>query len=238
MGNGTDQMKDVIGAACGLWIGLALAAQAQSPVVVELFTSQGCSSCPPADAFMERLVEDPGVIALSLHVDYWDYIGWADAFAKPQFTERQKAYARAVGSRMIYTPQIVVGGLDRVEGSQPAVVEGLVQKHNAVAQPVTLAATRTGDRLVVRAEAAAPLAGPARVQLVRYLPEKTVTIERGENAGKTVTYRNIVTSWTVLGEWDGAGPYEAEAEVAGPERAAVIVQAAGPAGVLAAARAD
>ena len=231
-------MKDVIGTACGLWLGLAVAAQAGPPVVVELYTSQGCSSCPPADVFMERLAADPGVIALSLHVDYWDYIGWADSFARPQFTERQKAYARAAGSRMIYTPQIVVGGLDQVEGSQPELVAALVQKHQAEAVPVALAVERSGERLVVKAETAVPLAGPARVQLVRYLPEKTVTIERGENAGKTVTYRNIVTSWTVLGEWDGAGPYEAEAEVAGPERAAVIVQAAGPAGVLAAARAD
>lgn len=231
-------MKDVIGAACALWLGFGVAVQAQPPVVVELYTSQGCSSCPPADAFMEALAADPEVIALSLHVDYWDYIGWADRFARPQFTERQKAYARAVGSRTIYTPQIVVGGMDRVEGSQPGVVAALVDKHNAVAAPVTLAVERSGTRLSVTAETLAPLAGPARVQLVRYRPEETVTIERGENAGKTVTYHNIVTSWTVLGEWDGAAPFTAEAELAGPERTAVIVQAAGPGGVLAAARAD
>lgn len=231
-------MKDVIGTACGLWLGFALAVQAEPPVVVELFTSQGCSSCPPADVFMEALAADPDVIALSLHVDYWDYIGWADSFAKPQFTERQKAYARAAGSRMIYTPQIVVGGLDRVEGSQPEVVADLVRKHRAVAPPVALSVARSGGQLNVTAETAVPLAGPARVQLVRYRPEQTVTIERGENAGKTVTYRNIVTSWTVLGEWDGATPFTAEAEVDGPERTAVIVQAAGPGGVLAAARAD
>ena len=231
-------MKDVIGTACGLWLGLAVAAQAGPPVVVELYTSQGCSSCPPADVFMERLAADPGVIALSLHVDYWDYIGWADSFARPQFTERQKAYARAAGSRMIYTPQIVVGGLDQVEGSQPELVAALVQKHQAEAVPVALAVERSGERLVVKAETAVPLAGPARVQLVRYRPEQTVTIERGENAGKTVTYRNIVTSWTVLGEWDGVAPFAAEAEIAGPERTAVIVQTAGPGGVLAAARDD
>lgn len=231
-------MKDVIGTACGLWLGLALAVQAEPPVVVELYTSQGCSSCPPADVFMEDLAADPDVIALSLHVDYWDYIGWADSFAKPQFTERQKAYARAAGSRMIYTPQIVVGGMDRVEGSQPEVVAELVRKHRAVAPVVALSVARSGRQLSVTAESAAPLAGPARVQLVRYRPEQTVTIERGENAGKTVTYRNIVTSWTVLGDWDGAAPFAAEVAVDGPERAAVIVQAAGPGGVLAAARAD
>lgn len=231
-------MKDVIGTACGLWLGLALAVQAEPPVVVELFTSQGCSSCPPADVFMEDLAADPDVIALSLHVDYWDYIGWADSFAKPQFTERQKAYARAAGSRMIYTPQIVVGGMDRVEGSQPEVVAELVRKHRAVAPMVALSVARSGGQLSVTAESAAPLTGPARVQLVRYRPEQTVMIERGENAGKTVTYRNIVTSWTVLGDWDGVTPFTAEAEVDGPERTAVIVQAAGPGGVLAAARAD
>lgn len=231
-------MKDVIGTALGLWLGFAAMAGAEQPVVVELFTSQGCSSCPPADAFMQALTADPGVLALSLHVDYWDYIGWADSFAKPQFTERQKAYARAIGSRTIYTPQIVVAGAERVEGSQPAVVADLVAKHMGAPQPVALTLTRSGERLSLTAESAAPLPGPARVQLVRYRPEQTVEIERGENAGKTVTYRNIVTSWTVLGEWDGTAPFEAEAEVEGSDRVAVIVQAAGPGGVLAAARGD
>lgn len=231
-------MKHMLGAACGLWLCLAGAGAAQTPVVVELFTSQGCSACPPADAFIEELVSDPSVIALSLHVDYWDYIGWPDSFAKPQFTERQKAYARAEGSRTIYTPQLVVGGTDRVEGTQPGLVHDLLRRHQAVSHDVSLQLDRQGDSMAVRLAAPMPLAAPARVQLVRYRPEQTVTIERGENAGRTVTYRNIVTEWSVLGEWDGTAPFEVQASVPGSDPAVVIVQAAGPAGILAAGRAD
>ena len=104
------QMRQIISAVCGMWFCLPAAGLAQSSegVLVELYTSQGCSACPPADAFLAELAQTKGVIALSLHVDYWDYIGWEDEFADPEFTERQKMYARAAGSRMIYTPQMVV----------------------------------------------------------------------------------------------------------------------------------
>jgi len=104
-------------------LALSGAAQAEGqPVVVELFTSQGCSSCPTADEFLMELAQRPDIIALSMHVDYWDYIGWKDTFAQPKFTSRQKAYAKAIGSRTIYTPQMIVNGLDRVEGNSPDTV--------------------------------------------------------------------------------------------------------------------
>jgi hypothetical protein len=207
-------------------------------VVVELYTSQGCSSCPPADEMVATLAADPGVIVLALHVDYWDYIGWADQFAQPKFTERQKGYARAIGSRTIYTPQLIVGGIDRIEGVAPEALAAALARHREAAPRVRLTAVRTGDRIDIRAEAMAPLAAPARVQLVRIDPEETVTIERGENAGRTITYRNIVTDWQAVAEWPGSGPLEIIASAPGDEPAVVIVQEAGPAGILAAARVD
>ena len=185
---------------------------------------------------MAELASDPDVIALSLHVDYWDYIGWKDTFANPQFTKRQKAYARAINSRTIYTPQMIVGGVDRVEGNDPMKVANTVRLHAGMASPVTLTLTRVGGKVVIRTEADPPLAANAQVQLVRYAPEQTVKIGRGENAGREVTYHNIVTSWTDLGTWDGAAPLTLEADVAGSDRVVVIVQSDGPAKVLAAAR--
>lgn len=224
-------------AACGLWAASA-SVQAEPAVVVELYTSQGCSSCPPADEFMDVLVRDPRVIPLSLHVDYWDYIGWADSFADPKFTERQKAYARAIGSRTIYTPQMIVGGTDRVEGYSPDEVQAFIEAHFASHSNVTLVVERKGDLVLIRAEADPPLTAPVRVQLVRYTPAQTVTIERGENAGREVTYRNIVTSWEHVADWAGDGPLELAAPLSGDDPAVVILQEEGPAHILAAARLD
>lgn len=235
-------MRHIVSATFGLCLAAAGMAQAQSTsrsaVVVELFTSQGCASCPPADDFFAELAQDPDVIPLALHVDYWDYIGWADKFADPKFTDRQKAYARMAGSRMIYTPQLIVGGLDQVEGNQPAEVEALIRRHLDAAQGVTLTLERRGDEIVIRAAAQGAFAEPVRVQLVRFRPEETVTIERGENAGRTVTYRNIVTSWQALGDWTGEGPLALEASAPGRDPAVVILQKSGPSAILAAARID
>lgn len=227
--------RQLVSATFGLWLGLSGAALAQtSPVLVELYTSQGCSSCPPADAFMEELVKSPDVIALSLHVDYWDYIGWRDTFASPHFTQRQKAYAKAVGSRMIYTPQMIVGGLDRVEGNDPAQVSEAIRRQQARVSPVRLTVTRDGDQIFIQAEADPPLSAPARIQVVRYLPEATVAIGRGENEGREVTYTNIVTDWQAVADWPGQAPLELTAAAAGPDPVVVIVQSDGPADVLAA----
>ncbi len=227
----------IVSAACGLWAGCA-SVQAEPAVVVELYTSQGCSSCPPADEFMEVLANDPRVIPLSLHVDYWDYIGWEDSFADPKFTERQKAYARAVGSRTIYTPQMIVGGTDRVEGHSPDEVQAYIEAHFAGASGVTLVVERKGDLVLIRAEADPPLTNPVRVQLVRYTPAETVSIERGENAGREVTYRNIVTSWEHVADWAGDSPLELAAPLSGNDPAVIILQENGPAQILAAARLD
>lgn len=229
-------MRHLVSAACGLWAACAAPVIAENAVVVELYTSQGCSSCPPADAFLETLVDDPRVIPLSLHVDYWDYIGWEDSFADPKFTERQKAYARAEGSRMIYTPQMIVDGEDRIEGYAPDELAGFLAAHLTETSPITLVVERQGDMIVIRADADPPLTAPVRVQLVRYQPQETVLIERGENAGKEVTYRNIVTSWETLGDWPGTAPLELSAPATGSQPAVVILQEDGPAAILSAAR--
>lgn len=225
--------------AGGLWLAAMAPVGAQSkPVVVELYTSQGCSSCPPADAFMAELVNDPQVIALALHVDYWDYIGWKDEFAHAAFTDRQKGYARAVGSRTIYTPQFIVNGMDRIEGVNPEAVQSLIRMHQETASGVTIMLQRDGDRLVIRAVADSALAAPVAVNLVRYIPKQTVTIERGENVGLTVDYHNIVTELSTLQDWTGAAPLELETTVEGSGPVAVFLQTAGHGAILAAARLD
>jgi hypothetical protein len=231
-------MRHFVSAACGLWLTAAIPLQAEPVVVVELYTSQGCSSCPPADEFVAMLASNPQILPLALHVDYWDYIGWEDKFAHPKFTDRQRAYARAVGSRTIYTPQLIIGGSDRIEGFAPTETAERLRAHMEAGTPVRLTVTREGNRLVIRAEADPPLTEPVRVQLVRYRPSETVTIERGENAGKTITYTNIVTSWERLEDWSGREPLEVSAPFDGDEPGAVIVQQDGPAAILAAARVE
>ena len=231
-------MRQIVSAACGLWLCAAFAASGQqspSPVVVELYTSQGCSSCPPADALLAELAQAPGVIPLALHVDYWDYIGWKDEFAHPGFTNRQKSYAKAAGERMIYTPQMIVGGVERVVGHEPASVAEAIARMSAMPSPVRLTIRREGGQIVIRAEADPPLDAPAMVQLVGYREGVTVDIGHGENAGLAVDYRNIVTSWERLGDWSGQEPLQLTAPVAGDTPFVVIVQRQGPAEILAAA---
>nr|WP_241699829.1 DUF1223 domain-containing protein [Tabrizicola sp. SY72] len=235
-------MRQIVSAACGL--GFCLTAPqlagaegvSEPGVVVELYTSQGCSSCPPADALMEELVRQPGVIALSLHVDYWDYIGWQDTFGNARFTARQKAYAHAAGEKMIYTPQIIVAGGERLVGNEGAAVASAVQRGAGRQGGVALTLTREGDLVRIDAQAAQPLPAPVRVQLVRYLPQQTVEIAGGENAGQIVTYSNIVTDWQIVGEWAGQEPLALTVPAAGSAPVVVILQNEGPSDIIAAAR--
>ena len=233
-------MRPIITATCGLWLCLqgAAFAQSQPVVVIELYTSQGCSSCPPADDFLAMLAMDPSILPLALHVDYWDYIGWADKFADAKFTDRQKDYAHQAGSRSIYTPQMIVGGLDRVEGYKREETGELIRKHLDAAQDIGLTVDRKGNILTIHADANASLGGNTKVQLVRYTPLETVNIERGENAGRTITYYNIVRSWQTIGDWSGAAPLDLQANVKGDEPLVVIVQQDGPSYIVAAARLD
>jgi hypothetical protein len=233
-------MRQIITATCGLWLCLqgAAFAQSQPVVVVELYTSQGCSSCPPADDFLAMLAMDPSIMPLALHVDYWDYIGWADSFGSADYTERQKQYAHQAGSRSIYTPQMIVGGLDRVEGYKREETGALIRKHLDAAQDIGLTVNRKGNTVTIRANATATLGGNTAVQIVRYMPSETVNIERGENAGRSITYYNIVKSWQTVGDWSGAEPLDLQANVKGNDPLVVIVQQDGPAYIVAAARLD
>lgn len=235
-------MRQIVSAACGLGFcltvpQLGLAQSVSEPgVVVELYTSQGCASCPPADALMEQLVQQPGVIALSLHVDYWDYIGWQDTFGNARFTARQKAYAHAAGEKMIYTPQIIVAGGERLVGNEGEAVAVAVQRGAGRPSDVALKLSRDGDMVTISAQSPAPLPAPVRVQLVRYLPQQTVEIAGGENAGQIVTYSNIVTDWQIVGEWAGQEPLDLTVPAAGSAPVVVILQNEGPSDIIAAAR--
>ena len=194
------------------------------PVVVELYTSQGCSSCPPADAMLHELAMRDDVIALALHVDYWDYIGWKDVFGRPENTARQHAYARAANATTVYTPQMIIGGVDHVIGSRPMQVMDAVQARNREGNLVNISLRRAGDRVLITA--ATSTRGDYVVQLVRYTPEETVEIGRGENAGLNLSYAHIVTSWDVISRWDGRSALALEANAAGSDPVVVIVQQA------------
>lgn len=238
----TQQGLRVLGIGCALALtpvaGQAEEARAPAPVVLELFTSQGCISCPPADALFARLADEPGVIALALHVDYWDYLGWTDDFAHPTYTERQKRYAQAAGAKMIYTPQLIIGGTARLQGAREAEIRAEIAEQAAMPARVDLRVTRMGEAVLIEAEADPPLDHPAILSLVRYLPGQDVEIARGENAGQAITYRNIVNSWSVVAEWGGQAPLSISLPVLGDTPLVVLVQEQGPGPVLAALRVD
>ncbi|KMW57015.1 hypothetical protein AIOL_001973 [Candidatus Rhodobacter oscarellae] len=229
-------LRGLIAAAVFAVSSLGGMAQAgERAVVIELYTSQGCSSCPPADALLHELAQRDDVIPLALHVDYWDYIGWKDEFARPEHTTRQKAYAHAAGQRTIYTPQMIVGGRDHVVGYKPMRLAELIEQHRSLAQSVEITLTRDGANLTVAAVRTAPT-GQMVVQLVQYQPSASVSIRRGENKGRTLDYANIVTDWQVLDNWDGAEPLSLQAEVDAAYPVVVLVQEPGAGAILAAAR--
>ncbi|SNR27144.1 DUF1223 domain-containing protein [Puniceibacterium sediminis] len=207
----------------------------QSPVVVELYTSQGCSSCPTADALLAELSARDDVIPLALHVDYWDYIGWKDRYAIPAFTARQKGYAAALGNRSIYTPQMIVNGKHDAVGNRPKDVAALIKAHKAVPTAVTLEISRNGGMLNIRASSVRNV-GPTEIELVRYIPQESVVIKRGENAGRTLPYSHIVTDWNVIGQWNGQGSFSTTARVTGNAPVVVLVQGSNYGPIFAAAR--
>ena len=175
--------------------------------VVELFTSQGCGKCPPADALLGRLAADPTLVTLTYAVDYWDYLGWKDTAARPEFSQRQRAYADGRGDRAVYTPQVVVDGRAHVVGSDrdaiDTAVTGFAEKSEGPIVDVEVETTR--DALVVRIADAPAEVGTVRatVWLARYDRSRTVRIGRGENSGRTVTYTHLVKSLQPIGMWKG-----------------------------------
>ena len=188
----------------------AAAAQAQGgapasrPVVIELFTSQGCSSCPPADAFLGELAKRPDVLALGFHVDYWDYIGWKDPYASKLASQRQRLYARAFDLPYVYTPQIVVNGEAQAVGSERGDVENALKRiaaHPPAGPSLDLALERDGT-LAVRIGAGKEES--ATVWLACFDREHKTPVARGENAGSTLTNYRVVRHFEAIGNWKGA----------------------------------
>ena len=178
------------------------------PVLVELFTSQGCSSCPPADAFLTELAARDDVVALGMHVDYWDYLGWRDELAIPEFTRRQAAYNERLKSRYkLVTPQMVINGRVQIAGVHRARVGEAVRKFGREVEAFRFEAGRVGNRLSVlvapRTGGGTAAASRFDIFFARIDPAVRIHIERGENAGRTVTYSNVVASWERLGSWNG-----------------------------------
>ena len=193
--------RGVIAIAALALAAFAGAALAKPPVVVELFTAQGCSSCGKASAYVAGLAGDKDVLPLTFAVDYWDYLGWKDTFAKPEFTDRQKAYAKRLGIAEVYTPQVVVGGAGQTAGVKSQAVERLLREARRVRlDPPDM--ILEGDQARVGSGRRPP--GGADVWLVRYDPrEQTIEVKDGDNRGQSVTERNVVVQLERLGAWKG-----------------------------------
>jgi hypothetical protein len=213
---------------------LALASDAAHPTVIELFQSQGCSSCPPAEANVGAVSDRADVLALAFEVDYWDRLGWKDTFSKHAWTERQYAYARALARDGVYTPQVVVNGRVEGDGLEPSGLAGLISRGDRGA-----GGPRVGfsGAAVTVGGGAAP-AGGADVWLARYIPHPVeVTIPRGENAGHTLPYKDVVREMVLIGHWRGEAATFSLPGGSDPGLAeAAIVQANGAGPILAAAK--
>ncbi|PTM51785.1 DUF1223 domain-containing protein [Phreatobacter oligotrophus] len=192
------------------FVGGPASAQQRPSAVLELFTSQGCSSCPPADRYIAEMADRPDVIALTLAVDYWDYLGWRDTLANPIHAKRQKAYAYMRGDRQIYTPQMIINGVGHAIGSDRAAIQRVTEQSRgqpgALSVPVSLRVSGDTITLVLPASinGVSP-ENPATIFLFGVSSRQPVDITRGENRGQTMIYRNVVRSHANLGEW-GGGP--------------------------------
>jgi hypothetical protein len=218
-------------------------ASAEPRAVIELFTSQGCSSCPPADKLAGELARDPSLIVMSLPIDYWDYLGWKDTLALPGHTNRQRAYSRARGDREVYTPQVVVNGVTHVLGSDKSAIDGAIaethKQPGMLSLPVGLSVA--GDQISVTVPAAKDTA-KGEIWLCPITRNVSVEVGRGENSGHTITYHNVVRRWVKLGDWTGAARSfkvpVSDVTAVGGDTVAVVVQEGtkeAPAGMLGAA---
>src|SRR5262249_7132832 len=213
-------------------------ALADPRAVIELFTSQGCSSCPPADKLLGDLARDPSLIAMSLPIDYWDYIGWKDTLAKPRHSARQRSYAKSRGDGEVYTPQVVINGVARAVGSEKDQIDKAIEQSRRsgtiLSVPVKVAAADGKVSISVlapesgaKANALASLdGGKGEVWLCALSKAVPVAIGRGENEGRTVIYHNVVRRWVKLGDWSGsAGTFSVPlSDLAAADEVAVVVQ--------------
>ena len=191
-------------AALALTLGTAAPCLAKRQVVLELYTSQGCSSCPPADALIGRLAERADLLALSLPVTYWDMLGWRDTFASEANTRRQKSYAAAMGRGGVYTPQIIVDGMADVVGSREAQLEAAISARRADMRdlPVSVSASPEAVHIGV-GSLAEKSANDATVWLLHVLSHASVRVAAGENKGRSMDYRNVVRDIRAVAIWKG-----------------------------------
>ena len=207
-------------------------ARAQNKPILELFTSQGCSSCPPADALLEKYIASGNVIALSLPVDYWDRLGWKDTFASPAYSKRQREYATGRGDGQVYTPQLVVNGRSHANGSSRSEIDSLIAAAQASPDNNRVATTLHWDadtlKIDIAAASSGSKSGPATILVATVQTRGSVEIGRGENSGNTLIYHNIVRSLKAVGTWSGAAvsiqvPRES-ISVANTQSVAVLIQ--------------
>lgn len=219
----------------GLCAALSGPVAADDAVVVELFTSQGCSSCPPADALVAELSTRDDLIVLAFHVDYWNYLGWRDVFGSAANTRRQRSYAEALGERMIYTPQMVIDGEVAVVGSRRQQALDEIAVAAATPHVVDVTVVEDGDEIVATL-APRDTAAKGRVLLFFYEPPTAVAIGRGENGGRRFTYHNVVRTWMALGGYAGEARTFRAPKPQDARGVAVLVQEAGNRRVLGAGR--
>ena len=196
--------------ALGVCAAMAIArpAFADPRAVVELFTSQGCSSCPAADKLLGELARDPNLIALSLPIDYWDYLGWKDTLADARFTARQKAYSRARGDRDVYTPQVIVNGSAHVVGSDRARIEGAIdatkKSEGVMSVPVSMSVSGKQINVSIAGSNKGTAARRGEVWICSVSKAVPISIGRGENRGREITYHNVVRNLLKVGDWNGS----------------------------------
>jgi hypothetical protein len=213
----------------------AYADDAGSLVVVELYTSEGCSSCPPADKILTKIAQRDGILALALHVNYWDYLGWKDRFSLEQFTDRQEYYNMVLGGKYrLVTPQMFFQGRSYVAGAKAAKIEEQLATMRQQPDKIDLAVEKQTDGFRIRVGAGDANMADADIFIVQYKPNQVSEIKAGENRGKTLKHTNVVTSWERVMEWDGKSDLSFEQPMGNGTLAAVIVQAVDNGPILAA----
>jgi hypothetical protein len=214
-------LRSSLAALLLLFVPTGAACASDNVVLVELFTSQGCSSCPPADETLAELAERDDVLALSLHVDYWDYLGWQDTFAQAEHTVRQADYRDKMGGRVLFTPQVVVDGFLSVPGYKRAAIEKAIDKAAKAGHPTRIAIGR--DDGMLNAEIVGHSDdGPSTIWVASYDREATVDIDRGENAGRSFTYHNVVEKLMKVGPWHPGAPASLPLPQPGPGEGVAI----------------
>ena len=231
------RIRVLFSALVALAVPAAAGAQSAPPVVVELFTSQGCPACPQAEAYLRELARRDGIVALEFHIDYYDYAGWKDPFGSPDYTRRWQTYARALDARYEYTPFMVVGGVAHVVGSKRKEVEARIRAARpAAAEAPSLTVENIGRDAAIRVDGSGP-AGIYDILVVTYDRERKTTVTAGENRGKTLVEANVVRGVSRVGQWAGA-PVVLTAtlpEMQGAGGCAVLLQRTGGGPIVAAA---